>query len=131
MTKVRVEAKSEVRDWDVGILTEILHNVQAESSILKRAMVVSKEETKEKAKISRAEEEAEERASKKEEEAALQDMIQAKVEYWESQEEAMIEEYARENSEDETEAETMMREKAKGVEIARSEAEAKAGPKMI
>ena len=34
-------------------------------------------------------------ASKEEEEAALQDMIQAKVEYWESREMAMFEEYSR------------------------------------
>ena len=84
MAKVRVEAKDEVRDWNVGILTEILHNVKAASNGLKRAMVVSKEDTNGKAERSRAEEEAEERASKKEEEAALQDMIQSKVEYWES-----------------------------------------------
>ena len=32
-----------------------------------------------------------ERLAKEEEEAALQDMIQAEVEYWESQERAMIE----------------------------------------
>ena len=58
-------------------------------------------------------------------------MIQAKVEYWESQERAMLEEYARKKSEDETEAEAMMREKAKGIEIARAEAKSKEGPKMI
>ena len=58
-------------------------------------------------------------------------MIQAKVECWESQEKAMLEEYARENSEDETEAEAMMRENAKGIEIARDEAKAKEGSKVI
>ena len=47
VTKVRVEAKSEVRYWDVGILTDILHNVKAPYNGLKRVIVVSKEETKE------------------------------------------------------------------------------------
>ena len=55
------------------------------------AVVGSKEDTKEKAESSRAEVEAEYRAAKEEEEAALQDMVQAKVEYWESQERAMVE----------------------------------------
>ena len=36
-------------------------------------------------------------------------MIKAEVKYWESQERAMIEEYAREKAEAETEAEAMMR----------------------
>ena len=43
----------------------------------------------------------------------------------------MIEEYAREKSEDETEAEAIMREKAEDIEIERAKAEAKEGPKMI
>ena len=42
-------------------------------------------------------------------------MIQVEVEYWESQEKAMIEEYAREKAEAETEAEDMTREKAEGI----------------
>ena len=58
-------------------------------------------------------------------------MIHTKVEYWESQERAMLEEYARENSEDETKYEATMREKAKGIDIARAEAKAKEGPTMI
>ena len=61
-------------------------------------MVVSKEETNEKTESSRTEEESEERASNEEEEAELQDMIQAEVEHWESQERPMIEEYSREKS---------------------------------
>ena len=56
-------------------------------------------------------------------------MIQAEMEYWESQERSMIEEYAREMAEAETEAEAMMREKAEGIEIARDEPEAKARAK--
>ena len=40
--------------------------------------------------MSRAGVEAEEGAAKEEEEAALQDMIQSEVEYWESQERAMV-----------------------------------------
>ena len=44
---------------------------------------------------SRSEEEAEERTSNEEKEAALQDMIQDKVEYWESQYKDMIEEYSK------------------------------------
>ena len=58
-------------------------------------------------------------------------MIHTKVEYWESQERAMLEEYARENSEDETKYEATMREKAKGLDIARAEAKAKEGTTMI
>ena len=58
-------------------------------------------------------------------------MIQAKVGYWESQKRAIIEEYTREKAEAETEAEAMMREKAKGIEIARAEAKSKEGPNMI
>ena len=50
----------------------------------------SKEDTKDKAERSKAEVEAEERAAKEEEEAALKDMVQVEVEYWESQERAMI-----------------------------------------
>ena len=61
VTRVRVEAKAEVRDKCVEILTDILNKVKAASNGLKRSMVVSKEDTKEKAKISRAEEEADER----------------------------------------------------------------------
>ena len=41
-------------------------------------------------KRSRAEVESEERATKEEEEAVLQGMVQVGVEYWESQERAMI-----------------------------------------
>ena len=41
-TKVRVEAKAEVRDWDVGILADILNNVKAPYNGLKREMVLSK-----------------------------------------------------------------------------------------
>ena len=52
-------------------------------------------------------------------------MIQAEVEYWESQERAVIEEYAREMAEAETEAEAITREKAE-LERGRAEAEAKA-----
>ena len=42
VTKVRVEAKAEVRDWDVGILADILNNVKAPYNGLKREMVLSK-----------------------------------------------------------------------------------------
>ena len=70
-----MESKAEVRDQDVGILTEVLNKFKAEFNGLKRAMVGAEEETKEKAEMSRAEVEAEERAAKKEEEAAPQDMI--------------------------------------------------------
>ena len=56
VTNVRVEAKVEVRDWNVGILTDILHNVKAPYNGLKRVIVVSKEETKEKSERSREEE---------------------------------------------------------------------------
>ena len=48
VTKVKVEANAEFRDWDMGILTEILHNVKYPSNGLKRSVVVSKEDTKEK-----------------------------------------------------------------------------------
>ena len=58
--------------------------------------------------------------AKEEEEAALQKMIQAEAEHCESQERALIEEYAREN------AEAMKREKAEGINRVRAEAEAKA-----
>ena len=47
------------------------------------------------------------------------------MEYWESQERAMIDKYAREKAEAETEDEAMMREKAEGIERARVETEAK------
>ena len=56
LIKFRVEAKAEVRDWDVGILTDILNSIKAASNGLKRAMIVSKEETNDKSKRSRAEE---------------------------------------------------------------------------
>ena len=71
-TRVRVEAKAEVRDQDVGILTDILNKFKAAFNCLKRAIVGSEEETKEKSERSRAEVEAEERVAKEEEEAALQ-----------------------------------------------------------
>ena len=58
---------------------------------MKRAIVGSKEYTKWKAERSREEVEAEEKAANEEEEAALHDMVQAEVEYWESQESALIE----------------------------------------
>ena len=90
-TRFRVEAKAEVRDRDVDILTDILKKDKAASNISNGAMVGAKEETKEKAERSRAEVEAEERETEEEEEAALQDTIQAKMEYWDSQEMAMIE----------------------------------------
>ena len=47
------------------------------------------------------------------------------MEYWESQEMAMLEECAREKSEDETKSEAMMREKAEGIEISRAESKSK------
>ena len=108
-TRVRVGGKAEVRDQDVGILMDVLNKVKAASDRLKRAMVGAEEEIKEKEERSRAEVEAEKRAAKEEEEAALQEMIQSKVGYWESQERAMIEEYAREKAEAETEAEAIIR----------------------
>ena len=46
-TRVKVEAKAEVRERDLGILTDILNKVKAESNGLKREMVGSKEDTKE------------------------------------------------------------------------------------
>ena len=49
-TRVKVEAKAEVRDWDVGILTVVLKNVKDALNALKRTMVGSKEDTKEKQK---------------------------------------------------------------------------------
>ena len=48
-TRVRVEAKAEVRYLDVGILANVLNKIKAASNGLKRAMVGSKEETKDKA----------------------------------------------------------------------------------
>ena len=80
-TRFRVEANAEVRDPDVGILTDVLNKFKAASNGLKRAMVGSEEETKEKSEISRAEVEADERAAKDEEDASIHDMIQAEVEY--------------------------------------------------
>ena len=47
-TRFRVEAKAEVRDRYVGILTVILNKVKAESNGLLRAMVEDEEDTKEK-----------------------------------------------------------------------------------
>ena len=47
-TRVRLEAKVEVRDQDLGIFTDVLNKVKAESNELKRAMVGTKEDTKEK-----------------------------------------------------------------------------------
>ena len=47
-TRVRVEAKDEFRDQDMGILTDVLNKVTATLNGLKREMVGSKEETKEK-----------------------------------------------------------------------------------
>ena len=47
LIKFRVEAKAEVRDWDVGILTVILKKVKDASNVMKRVMVGSKEDTKE------------------------------------------------------------------------------------
>ena len=125
-TTVRVEAKAQVRDQDVEILKVKFNKFKAASNVLKRAIVEAKEETKEKVERSRAEVEADERAAKEEKEAALHDMIQAEVEYWKIQERAMIEEYARDKAEADTEAGDMMREKAEGIERARDEAEAKA-----
>ena len=57
-TRVRVEAKAEVVDRDVGILTDVLNKFKASSNVLKREMFVSEEDTKEKAESSRAEVEA-------------------------------------------------------------------------
>ena len=42
-------------------------------------------------------------------------MVPVEVEYWESQERAMIEEYVRYKAEAETEAETIMKEKSGGI----------------
>ena len=39
VTKVRVEAKAEVRDWNVGILTDVLNKVKAVSNGLKSIIV--------------------------------------------------------------------------------------------
>ena len=114
-TRVRVEVKVDVRDWDVEILTDVLNKVEAAYNGLMREMVGVEEETNEKSERSRAEVESEERSDKEEEEAVLQGTIQAEVEYWEIQERAMIEEYAREKAEAETEAEDMTREKAEGI----------------
>ena len=47
-TRFRVETKVEVRDQDLGIFTDVLNKVKAESNELKRAMVGTKEDTKEK-----------------------------------------------------------------------------------
>ena len=48
-TRVRVEAKAEIRKQYVGILTDALNKVKASFNRLKRAMVGSKEDTKERA----------------------------------------------------------------------------------
>ena len=48
-TRVRVEAKAEVRDWYLVILTVALNKFKAESNGLKRAVVGAKEDNKEKA----------------------------------------------------------------------------------
>ena len=125
-TGVRVEANADVRNRDVGILTDFLSKVKATYNGLKREMVGAEEDTKEKAERSREEVEVEEKGAKEKEEAALQDMIQAEVEYWESQERSMIEEYSREKAEAETEFEATTREKEKGIERVRAEYEAKA-----
>ena len=85
------QGKSKGEGRDLGILTVVLKKVKAESNILKKAMVGANKYTKEISERSRADIEAEERAAKEEEEAVLQDMVQAEVEYWESQERAMIE----------------------------------------
>ena len=78
-TRFRVEAKAEVGDWYVGILTDVLNKIEAASNRLKRVMVRFERDTKEKVERSRAEIEAVERAAKEEKEAALQDMIQTEV----------------------------------------------------
>ena len=61
-TRVRVEVKVDVRDWDVEILTDVLNKVNAALNGLKRERVGSEEDTKEKAERSMADVEAEERA---------------------------------------------------------------------
>ena len=48
-TRFRVKAKDEVRDWDVGILMDVLNKVKAAPNVLKRAMVGAEGDTKEKA----------------------------------------------------------------------------------
>ena len=58
VTRVRVEAKTEVRDSDVGIFLGVLNKVKAASNKLKRAMVASKEEIKENVERSEVEVEA-------------------------------------------------------------------------
>ena len=63
-TRVRVEANAEVKDWDVGIMTDILNKAKDTTNILKRVMVGAKEDTKEKLERSRSELEAEERVMK-------------------------------------------------------------------
>ena len=45
-TRVRMEAKAEVRDQDLGILTVILNKFKAESNGLNRAMFGSKGDIK-------------------------------------------------------------------------------------
>ena len=57
-TSVRVKAKAEVRYQYLGILMVVLSKVKDESNVLKREMVGSKEDTKEKLEMSRAEVEA-------------------------------------------------------------------------
>ena len=50
-TRVRVEAKAEVRYQDVWILMDVLNKVNDASKGLKREVVESKEDTKEKHKV--------------------------------------------------------------------------------
>ena len=52
-------------------------------------------------------------------------MIQSKVVYWESQERETIEEYAKEKSEADTDAEDMMRETSKVIDRERAESKSK------
>ena len=59
-----VEAKAEVRDRGVGILTDVLKKVKAAANGLKMGMVGDNEETKEKAERSRSEVEVEDREEK-------------------------------------------------------------------
>ena len=65
-TRVRVEAKSEVRDQYLGILTDFLNKVKAVSKRLKREMVGAEEDTKDQMESSRKEVEEEDRATKEE-----------------------------------------------------------------
>ena len=47
-TRVRVEAKADIRIQDVGILKYLLNKVKSASNGFKRAMVGAEEETKDK-----------------------------------------------------------------------------------